>query len=744
VAATARAPFLTAFVGREDEVRTLTEQVRGHRLVTLLGVGGVGKTRLCYQVVEELGPAYGDRIWAVELAPLSDPALVGHTVAAALGLSTEAEAFDPEVLAAQIGADPALLLLDNCEHVVEAVAELVSALLPRCPQLHVIASSRQSLGVPGERSYPVPQLRAEDGVALFAERAHAVLPAWSLTSDNEAGVGELCAELEGLPLAIELAAVQIRLFTPAAIVERLRDRRGPVSAWQGGEVRARSMQASVQWSHDLCTEGERMLWRRLSVYAGGFALEAVEQACSDDELDQAAVLQALAGLVDKSLVVREAEETTSRYRMLEVIRQFGVARLIEAGELPTWRRRHRDYYVDLAERFDRELFGPHQLAWIQLLEREQANFRLAFDFSVDDPAEAPYALRMCIVLEHFFASHGGGGEAVRWLDKALSHGTGTPMERAGALRVGVFVAVLLADLETAARWYDALATIVEGIDDATSRGYLCYAGAMLRTWQGDAVTGAALAAEGAVLLRQVGDTEKEVNLYFLRGMMLGWADLPDQAAEAYRQCLDASGPVGELWLSSYAQWGLGLDALLSGRVADAIDLEREALRHKASFQDQLGIGLALEPLAWAAAEQRHGRQAALLLGAAEAIWAVIGMSVAAMPYISRRRELGIQRTRSLLTPREYDELLERGRHLPLDQAIALALGQDSGNEPERWLTRREREIAALVATGATNKAIAEQLVISVRTVESHVENLMRKLDVRARADVAKALERLQT
>jgi predicted ATPase/DNA-binding CsgD family transcriptional regulator len=734
---------LTAFVGREDEVRTLSSQVREHRLMTLLGVGGVGKTRLSYQVLEELAPTYGDRIWAVELAPLADPGLFGHTVAAALGLSTEAEAFDPAVLASHIGAEPALVYLDNCEHLVEAAAAFVSAVLPQCPLLHVIASSRQLLGVPGERSYPVPQLRAEDGVALFADRARAVLPAWSLSGDNEAAVAELCAELEGLPLAIELAAVQIRLFTPAAIVQRLRDQRGPVSARHGGEARARSMQASIQWSHDLCTEGERMLWRRLSVYAGGFALEAVEQACTDGRLDQHAVLEALAGLVDKSLVVREAEETTSRYRMLEVIRQFGMARLGEAGELQVWRRRHRDFYVDLAERFDREWFGPTQPEWIQLLEREQANFRLAFDFSVADPGEAPYAMRMCIVLEHFFASHGGGGAAVRWLDLALSHGTGTPMQRAGALRVGVFVASLVADLDTAGRFYDELATIVEGIDDTTSRGYLCYAGAMLRTWQGDAVTGAALAAEGAELLRHVGDTEKQVNLYFLRGMMLGWADLPDDAAVAYRQCLEVCRPAGELWLSSYAQWGLGLDALLSGRVTEAIEREREALRHKARFHDQLGIGLALEPLAWAAAERRHGQQAALLLGAAESIWAVIGMSIAAMPYISRRRELGIERTRSLLTPREYDDLVQRGRQLPLDQVIALALGQDAGNDPDRWLTRREREIADLVVSGASNKSIAEQLVISVRTVESHVENVMRKLDVSARRDVAKALDRLR-
>lgn len=500
------------------------------------------------------------------------------------------------------------------------------------------------------------------------------------------------------------------------------------------------MQATIQWSHDLCTEGERLLWQRLAVFAGGFTLEAVEQACVDDRLDQHAVLDALAGLVGKSLVVREPDETVSRYRMLEVIRQFGSERLDEVGEREVWRRRHRDYYVDLAERFDREWFGAEQPEWMRLLEHEQANFRLAFAFSVDDPDEAPYALRMCVVLEHFFASHGSGGQAVRWLDQALSHGTGGPMQRAGALRVGVFIAALTSDLDTAARFYDELETIVQATDDPVGPGYLCYAGAVLRTWQGDAVTGADLAAEGAELLGRVGHTGKQVNLYFLRGMMLGWADQPAAAAAAYRQCLEACRPAGELWLSSYAQWGLGLDALLTGDVIEAIRLEREALRQKARFKDQLGIGLALEPLAWAAAEQRQGQHAALLIGAAEAIWSVIGMSIAAMPYISRRRELGIERTRSLLAPQEYDECVQRGGELPQEQAIALALGQDAGNDRERWLTRREREIAALVVTGASNRAIAEHLVLSVRTVESHVENLKRKLDVRHRGEVARALE----
>jgi len=464
--------------------------------------------------------------------------------------------------------------------------------------------------------------------------------------------------------------------------------------------------------------------------------------CSGEGDGAIDVYATVAGLVEKSILLRDGEEGESRYRMLEVIRQFGNARL-DPEETRAWRRRHRDYYLALAERFDAEWTGPDQLAWMTRLGKEHVNLRLAFDFSVADPIEAPLAMRMCAVMEHYFASTGGGAEAVHWLQRALAHGTGTPLERASALRVGCFIAAIIGQLDTAAEMYDAMLPLREEGDDRIS-AYTLYAGAVLRTWQGDATLGAELALEGTELLAKLRDVGKEANLHFLRGMMLGWADRPDEAASAYQRCLDLTRPRGERWLTSYSLWGLGVDALLAGRLDDSVSLEREALEAKAMFGDQLGIGLTVEALAWAAAERGQGKVAALLLGTAQGIWDTLGTPVAGLPYLLRRREAGIAATRRLLPPAEFDEVHERGRTMPRSDGVDIALGRSrmSQAELERLLTRREREVASLVARGASNRAIADELFISVRTAETHVENILRKLDLEGRSQVADAISAL--
>ncbi|MFL6062191.1 MAG: ATP-binding protein [Marmoricola sp.] len=738
---TARAGFLTTFVGRRRELDAVLDAVLTTPLVTLVGGGGIGKTRLAHQVLElaRVDPA---RSWVVELADLHDADLIADRISAAIGAPTAGADFDASALVAAIGEEGGVLLLDNCEHLLTACADLVTMLLRGCPGLHVLTTSRQPLGVIGEHVFLVPPLDRSDAVVLFGQRAKAVLPTWS-TPEDDATVDAMCRTLDGVPLAIELVAAQARMFPPHVLLDRLQDRLSLTGQARGEPLRLTSVEASIRWSHDLCTEGERLLWQRLSVFAGGFSLEAAEDACSGEGLARSDVLEALAGLVDKSVVLRQGDG--DRYSMLEMIRQFGLDRLAEDADPEGWQRRHRDHYLALAERFESEWWGPGQVAWMARLHQERRNLELAFAFSASAAGEARAVLRMSAVLEHFFASTGGGGEAVHWLRTALGHAVGTEVERANALRIGSFVANLVGQIETSAELYAELEALAAASSDRRIRAHALYAASQLRTYSSEIEDGIAAAVAGVAVLHDLGMDGLEANLHFLGGMIMGWADRPDEAAREYRACLKILEPRGERWLTSYAQWGLGLDALSFGDVRRALELEVAALRAKAEFGDQLGIGLTLEAIAWAVAEQRRVREAALLLGGAAAIWERIGMSVAAMPYISRRRDAGVALIRTALTAREYDDLVAQGKELPQELVVSIAVGDVRAPEVTTGhaLTRREREVAELVADGASNRAIAEQLVLSVRTVETHVENLLRKLGVPARGDVARALAPLR-
>jgi len=600
--------------------------------------------------------------------------MVDHLVGSALGAPASAD-LNAAAIIDVLGSRRAIVYLDNCEHLLGACARLVTALLAGCPGLHVLTSSRRVVDLPGEHVFAMPPLTTADAVALFLARAAVADPETVLGPSDVDSVADLCATLDRLPLAIELAAAQIGNLAPLEIERSLRRDFGLMSVSADAESQGlSSMEACIRWSYELCSPEEQLLWARLSVFGGGFSRADARAACHSDGLQAEQVGRALDGLVGQCLLEPEGDGAEDRYRILEVIRQFGAARLVDSGELAVWRRRHRDHYLDLAEQFDRAWIGPDQAAWMTRFRLEHVNLRLAFDFSVADPVEAPFAMRMCTVLEHYFASTGGGGEAVHWLSLALAHGTGTARERASALRVGCFVAVLLPDLDTAAAWYRELADLSVGSEDEWIAAYALYGGAVLRTWQGDADTGARLAGAGIELLHRLEDVSREANLHFLRGMMLDWIDRPSAAAHAYTRCLELTEPRGEKWLSSYAAWGLGIDALLADDLDRATDFERQALEVKVGFGDQLGIGLAIEALAWIAAEQERGPDAAVLIGAAETIWSVTGMAVAAMPYLTRRRELGISQTRALLGPDRYGELVHDGRELPQADAVAVALG----------------------------------------------------------------------
>lgn len=740
MAESARTYFLTPFVGREDEVRDLRALAGNHRLITLIGPGGAGKTRLGYELFDRLAGQYEGASWSVELAGLSDGALLGHVVADAIGATSFAEQYDPAVLVDHIGERRALLFMDNCEHLAGECAELVAAILARCPNLQVMASSRQSLGLVGEQLYPVPPLSHPDALELFVGRAHAVAPDWTPDDRDRAAIGDICSRLDGMAFAIELAASRMRTTPLEVLGAEIDDQLAALVTKSGRSGRHGSMEACLRWSYDLCTSEERALWARLSVFAGSFTLLSARGVCASPDLPTERIGDALSGLVEKSLIERDVHDPSGRYRMLEVVRQFGIARLAEQDEIDLWRHRHRDHYLALVEHFRAEWWGPDQVAWFRGLRTEQANLRAAFDFSVANRDEVVATLRLCSILEEYVGSTGGISEALRWIRLACAHPTDALAERAEALRIGCFVACLVNALRTAQQFRDDLTLMAMETDDARIRACALYADSIVAVWTGDAAKGAELAQDAIDLFRAVGDIGRVANLEFLRALMLGWAERPDEAADCYRRCLEETRPLGERYWTTYAQWGLGVDLLLAGEVEEAIRLEREAVAAKAAFGDRMGTALALETLCWAAVEQRDGGLAVVLDAAAESIWTWLGVPVGGMPYLVRLRDASRQTLRGMHVPHR-DDLAHLGQVLPLNDIVEIAMGRVPVPSGKRVgnLTRRELEIAQLIACGESNQAIADRLVISRRTVESHVERILRKLDISSRTEVRAAL-----
>src|SRR3954469_16821782 len=370
---------LSSFVGRRHELTQVRKALRAHRLVTLFGPGGVGKTRLAFRAAADLGREYADGSWVVELAPMPDPALVAETVVAALGLRGSESAPAITRLVTHLRERELLLVLDNCEHVQKAATDLAAALLDACPQLQMIATSRHALGVPGAYVLQVPPLGVPavdressspegllnyDAVRLFVDRATSSWSAFEVTAANQHALAELVRRLDGVPLAIELASVRVRSLSVQQILERLADRFALLSRGDRAALpRQQTLRALIDWSHDLLSDEERLLWARATVFSAGFDLAAARAVVGDERLPEAGVEAVLNSLVAKSILVRDGVNGSARFHMLESIREYGAARLSDEGESGRFVERHRTYYAALAESASREMFGPQGVSW---------------------------------------------------------------------------------------------------------------------------------------------------------------------------------------------------------------------------------------------------------------------------------------------------------------------------------------------------------------------------------------------
>ncbi len=515
---------VTLLFGRKREVAQLVEFIAQHPLVTLTGSGGVGKTRLALQAAEAVQNDFADGVWLVRLAALADPVLVPQQVAAALGVRDEPGRSVPETLGTYLRERELLLVLDNCEHLLDACASLSEILLRACPRLRVLASSREPLGAYGEMIFRVPSLPVPDSnvelplerigdfaaVGLFVDRARLLQPNYQVTAKNVAAVTRICQLLDGIPLAIEMAAARVNLLTADQLAERLNDAFQVLTVGTRTALpRHQTLRATIDWSYQLLTEAERRLLQRLSVFAGGCTLEAAEAVCSGDGLKAAQILDVMGSLVAKSVVTAEgglSEE--ARYRLLETIRQYGWEKVGEAGEAEALQARHLDYFLGLAETAEPKLKSSEQMVWLARLDLEIDNVRAALEYSRVDRASDEKGLQLAGALFWFWHIRNHASEPLRWLRSALAQGgpSRRSLARAKALYAAVGLAARLRDDAGSQAKLEESISIFRAAGSAGQSG-LAYALVMLG-WFGFGLDRAAvtsLGREAVARFRELGD-----------------------------------------------------------------------------------------------------------------------------------------------------------------------------------------------------------------------------------------------
>ncbi|RZS45050.1 putative ATPase [Herbihabitans rhizosphaerae] len=735
----------TSYVGRRTEAAEVRALLRTERLVTLTGTGGVGKTRLAVRVARDARRGFPDGVTFVDLASLRDGGLLPNAVAEALGLSDRSSGSTAERVLEYLRTRQVLLVLDNCEHLLAAAAEFARSVMIDCPRTVLLATSRQSLGVQGEQIVAVPPLpvppdddvRATEltryaGVRLFLDRVAASCLSFRLTDDNAADVAQLCRRLDGVPLAVELAAARVRLLSPRQINERLAGGLGLLTTGRRtASPRQQTLRATVEWSHELCSPAERAMWARVSVFAGSFDLEAAEDVCGEPVLDL------LEGLLDKSVLVREDTDGFVRYRMLETLRAFGQERLDESGDADRVRQRHLDWVDRLTATADQRWVSAEQQVWARRLRQEHANLRAALDWSLREPARAGTALRIATRLDEYWRVRGSNTEALMWLTRALDATPADHPGRAKALAVAALRAAWLTDLERADTLVDQADAANRG--DRWTAAFVTYVRAflnMIRIKPGSRDLAASAAAE----FRALGDVRRELHPLFIQGVATAFLGELETGRSLLARMIDLSTAHGDAYYRGIAKFGVAAIEVAFGDVDRAEIAALEALAIDVEIGNQFGAAYHIDALAWVAARCGRHQRAATLFGAADPVWEQAGADAGVATSIGHREF--VKASRAALGAAAFDTAFQAGRAMSIAAAYRYALGEDGpadtardGGEPDP-LTAREREVAELVAKGMTNSEIAEQLVISVRTAGTHVRNILVKLDFANRAQIA--------
>lgn len=708
---------LSGFVGRGEELSELGRLLDSSRLVTVTGAGGVGKTRLVLAAARAAadaaaappdprehpaphdppvpaGPAhpgqerYCDGVWLAELAAVRDPALLELTLAEALGLTDHTTRPARTVLAEHLAERRLLLVLDGFEQLVDETADLVRDLLRRCPGLRVLAAGRRPLTLDGELSWPLSPLAPEEALTLLIERAAAADPGFALTEANRAVLAELCARLDGLPLALELAAGRLRTLSPAQVLSRLEDRFALLTGGSRGALpRHRALRTAIGWSHELCTAAERLLWARLSVFAGHFDLDAAEYVCAGPDLPVDSVLDLVGELLGQSLLVREETPAGVRYRMLESVRIYGAGWLESLGDAGRLRRRHRDWYMGLATWCELDWFSPRQEEVAALVEAELANLRLALECCLDDPEEIHLGQYLAGTLWFYWAGCGRLTEGRHWLDRTLERGPGGPgradapepeaeyeSSRLKALWVLGYVAALQGDSVA------SMSALYECRDGAAQSGnpvagaYAVHRMGCLALISDDMTRAGELLGSALERYREAGELNSNVLMCQVElAMALAFQGELAGALSLCEEVRDICEERGERWTKAYALYVLAYAALDAGGTAEARRLLTECVAINHTFRDLVGLVLAVELLALVTVAEGHPAEAAVLQGAAEPMWDGVGMRLFGSGYFNAPRLMCQERAGELLGAGHYASCAGHGRTLTVEALVERAL-----------------------------------------------------------------------
>ena len=757
---------LSSFVGREREVVEVERLLDAVRLLTLTGVGGSGKTRLALEVARGLVGAYPDGVWLVELAPLSEGSLVPQAVATALGVREQPNRPLISTLENVFRKQTVLLVLDNCEHLIGATAHLAEALLRSCPRLRILATSREMLGATGEVSWltpplsgpdpqqrpPVEDLEGYESARLFVERAQYRDPSFVLTPRNVQAVAQICRRLNGIPLAIELAAARIGELSVEQLATRLGDSlRLLTTGSRIATPRHRTLRGTLDWSYELLSEPERRLFKRLSVFAGGWTLEAAVDVCSGNGIDEEDVSALQSRLVDKSLVASGASPEAGgelRYRMLEPVRQYGQEKREASGEAETILRAHAEHYLALAETAEPELGGRNQPEWLDRLEAEHDNMRTALGWSLQQP-EAEPALRLAAALALFWHTHGHLSEGRAWLERTISASSATADShtRAKAFNGAGWIAMFQGEYEAARALLEkALALFRELEDEDGVVTSITNLGLVAVLGERQDIPVPALLREAMELRSKLTNPRTVASLLILSGLVSFAQGDAERAWESHEESLAICRETGNAGGMIVCLTNLGLMAVGRADKARALALLEENLRLGRKSDDKIPIQYALFGLAGLAAIQRQPVRAARLWGASEAVREAAGVHLTALARSGTNYDDLLAATRARLGEAAFATEWAAGRAMAQEAAIEYALGTEKEmpvapnepplGEPPDALTQREREVAILVARGLTNRQVSSELSVSERTVHGHVRNILKKLELRSRAQLA--------
>ena len=749
---------LTSFVGRRKQLSEVKRLLTRTRLLTLTGSGGAGKTRLALRAAAEMGRSFPDGVWLVSLASIDDPQLVVQAVFSALGLQDVSGGWSLSTLSGYLAGMRLLLVLDNCEHLLDSCALLAVSLLMSCPGLRVLATSRQGLGTTGETRMRVPPLSLpEDGawltpeqvatceaVALLSERAAAVQPGFRVDHTNSAAVLRLCRRLDGLPLALELAAVRLEGMTLDQVLNGL-ERELPVLARgsRGVEARQRTLDATIGWSYGLLEDVERPLWAHLSVFARGFDEEAAQMVCAGPELPPDRVAEILASLVEKSIIQRDPDRP-ARYSMLETVRQFGRQRLRELGEEVAMQRRHRDWVLQLA--LAAGAYGDKEAEAFDRVQLELDNVWSALDFCRLQQGEVAAGIEICRQLQPYWWSRGPLGDVRRILD------TFYPLTAENSVPRGwcLFTMAMLAGAQSDAAVAQPMATESLRIGRENGDKKLISSASAVTLFTSVYVH-QKTEEELLRLAEAIIDYGRSADEWSAVAVGTGWVcrirlsqgDL-DAAVEPGESALAMCRSHDELFLRGIILSNMAEVRRRRGELDQAEALAREGAAGQHALGSRRGLAMLVETLAWMASDRGADVRAATLLGHAHHLRESI--MVALLP-VHQDRHLACEQTaRGRLGEAAFARAFDGGVTMPDGEAIAFVLDKararpaarstTADNRLASILTRRELEIARLIADGLTSQQIAARLFISERTVTTHVTNMLNKLGLSSRVQLA--------